>query len=105
MGSGNLRPYTLDEVKSAHDEQVIDGLLIDHQAKGVDVMLDGIDKVNGHDAYRLAAKLRSGVIRHVWVDAQTFLDVKYDREVRGARGQPVTVVVSYSNYQNVGGLH
>jgi outer membrane lipoprotein-sorting protein len=104
MGSENLRPYTMDESKFAHDEQVIDGVLIDHQAKGVDVTLDGIDKVDGHDAYRLAAKLPSGVIRHVWIDAQTFLDAKYDREARGSRGQPVTVEVSYSNYRNVDGL-
>ncbi|MGF6781366.1 hypothetical protein [Paraburkholderia sp. GAS334] len=103
MGSGNMRPYTMDELKSARDEQVIDGPLIDHDAKGVSITLDGIDKVDGHDAYRLAAKLPSGVIRHVWVDAQTFLDVKYDREARGAHG-PVTVEVSYSNYTNVDGL-
>ncbi|RDK02901.1 outer membrane lipoprotein-sorting protein [Paraburkholderia lacunae] len=104
MGSGSLRPYTMDEQKSAHDEQVIDGLLIDHQAKGVDVTLDGTDKVDGHDAYRLGAKLPSGATRHVWVDAQTFLDVKYDRQVRGARGQPVMVEVTYSDYRNVDGL-
>ncbi|TDN62048.1 hypothetical protein [Paraburkholderia sp. BL10I2N1] len=102
-GSGELRPYTVDELKSAHEEQVIDGLLIDHQAKGVDVTLDGIDKVDGHDAYRLSAKLPSGVTRHVWVDAQSFLDVKYDRQARGLQG-PVTVEVRYSDYKNVDGL-
>ncbi|MGF7001512.1 hypothetical protein [Paraburkholderia sp. GAS32] len=102
-GSGESRPYTMDELKSAHDEQVIDGLLIDHQAKGVDVTLEGIEKVDGHDAYRLGAKLPSGVTRHVWVDAQSFLDVKYDREVRGPRG-PVTVQVKYSDYKDVEGL-
>ncbi|MFM0030734.1 hypothetical protein PQR70_31395 [Paraburkholderia madseniana] len=103
-GGGNLRPYTIDELKSARDEQVIDGPLIDHEAKGVNITLDGVDKVNGHDAYRLAAKLPSGVTRHVWIDAQTFLDVKYDREARGPHGQPVIVEVSYSNYTNVDGL-
>jgi outer membrane lipoprotein-sorting protein len=102
-GSGEARPYTMDELKSAHDEQVIDGLLIDHQAKGVDVTLDGIDKVDGHTAYRLGVKLPSGVTRHVWVDAQSFLDVKYDREARGPRG-PVTVEVKYSDYKDVEGL-
>lgn len=103
MGNGEFRPYTMEELRSAHDEQVIDGLLIDHQAKGVDVTLDGIDKVDGHDAYRLAVKLPSGVTRHVWVDAQSFLDVKYDRQARGAHG-PVTVEVKYSDYKNVDGL-
>lgn len=102
-GSGELRPYTIDELRSAKDEQVIDGLLIDHQTKGIEVTLEGSDKVDGHDAYRLAAKLPSGVTRHVWVDAQSFLDVKYDREARGPRG-PVTVEVKYSDYKNVDGV-
>ena len=101
--SGEARPYTMDELSSAHDEQVIDGLLIDHQAKGVDVTLDGIDKVDGHDAYRLGVKLPSGATRHVWVDAQNFLDVKYDRVARGPRG-PVTVEVKYGDYRSVDGL-
>ncbi|MGF6758167.1 LolA family protein [Paraburkholderia sp. GAS42] len=103
MGSGEVRAYTPDELKSAHDEQVIDGLLIDHQAKGVDVALDGIEKVDGHDAYRLGVKLPSGVIRHVWVDAQSFLDVKVDRQARGPHG-PVTVEVTYGDYRSVNGL-
>lgn len=102
-GGGEARPYTMDELRSAHDEQVIDGLLIDHQAKGIDVTLEGIEKVDGHDAYRLCAKLPSGVTRHVWVDAQSFLDVKYDREARGPHG-PVTVEVKYSDYKDVEGL-
>ncbi|CAE6804314.1 hypothetical protein R75461_05342 [Paraburkholderia nemoris] len=102
-GSGEARPYTMDELRSAHDEQVIDGLLIDHQAKGVDVALEGIEKVDGHEAYRLGVKLPSGVTRHVWVDAQSFLDVKYDRAARGPRG-PITVEVKYSNYKDVEGL-
>jgi outer membrane lipoprotein-sorting protein len=102
-GSGEARPYTMDELRSAHDEQVIDGLLIDHQAKGVDVALEGIEKVDGHEAYRLGAKLPSGVTRHVWVDAQSFLDVKYDRVARGPHG-PITVEVKYSDYKDVEGL-
>ncbi|NPT60350.1 LolA-like protein [Paraburkholderia elongata] len=39
----------------------------------------------------------------MWVDAQSFLDVKYDREARGPRG-PVTVQVKYSDYKDVEGL-
>ncbi|RKP46321.1 hypothetical protein [Trinickia fusca] len=104
MGSATPRPYTMDEVTSARDEQVIDGLLIDHEAKGIGVTLEGADQVGGRDAYRLAAKLPSGVTRHVWVDAQTFLDVKVDRQVRTPLGQTVVVEVSYSDFRSVEGL-
>ncbi|MEX3844983.1 MULTISPECIES: hypothetical protein [Paraburkholderia] len=104
MGSATPRPYSMDEATSARDEQVIDGLLIDHEAKGVTVTLEGKDQVGGRDAYRLAAKLPSGVIRHVWIDAQTFLDVQVDRQVRTPRGQTVVVDVNYSDFRSVEGL-
>ena len=56
MGSATPRPYSMDEATSARDEQVIDGLLIDHEAKRVAVTLEGKDQVGGRDAYRLAAR-------------------------------------------------
>jgi len=103
-GGADIRPYTMDELKFARDEQVIDGPLIDYEAKGVSVTLDGVDQVEGHDAYRLGVRLPSGVNRHVWIDARTFLDVKVDRQSRSALGQPVTVEVMYRNYRNIDGL-
>ncbi|AOJ09941.1 hypothetical protein WS71_21980 [Burkholderia mayonis] len=103
-GGAEAQPYTVDELQSARDEQVIDGLLIDHEAKGVGVTLDGVDRVAGRSAYRLGVKLQSGMTRHVWIDAETFLDVKSDRVARDARGQPLTVEVTYGNYRNVDGL-
>ncbi|KVN38496.1 hypothetical protein [Burkholderia ubonensis] len=102
-GSASVRPYTMDELVSARDEQVIDGPLVDHDAKGVGVALDGVDRIDGRNVYRLAVKLPSGALRHVWIDAQTFLDVRVDREVRGPRGA-VTVDVNYSDYRTIDGL-
>ncbi|RQR27313.1 hypothetical protein [Burkholderia sp. Bp9142] len=103
-GRTDLRPYTPDELNFARDEQVIDGMLIDHEAKGIGVTLDGVEQVGGREAYRLAVKLPSGLSRHVWIDARTFLEVKYDRVVRDLRGQPVSVEVAYLDYRNVDGL-
>lgn len=103
-GKPDLQPYTPDEQKFAHEEQVIDGPLIDYQAKGVGVSLEGLDEVEGHKAYRLSVRLPSGVSHHMWIDAQTFLDIKYARETRNAIGQPATVSVFYRNYKSVEGL-
>lgn len=102
-GGASVRPYTMDELVSARDEQVIDGPLIDHDAKGVGVALDGVDRIDGRNVYRLAVKLPSGAVRHVWIDAQTFLDVQADRQVRGPGGA-VTVDVKYSDYRTIDGL-
>lgn len=103
-GKPDLQPYTPDEQKFAHEEQVIDGPLIDYQAKGIAVGLEGVDEIEGHKAYRLNVRLPSGASHRIWVDAETFLDIKYDRETRNAIGQPATISVFYRNYHSVEGL-
>jgi hypothetical protein len=106
VGNGKLdiQRYTPEEVRYGQDEQVIDGPLLDHEAKGVVVSLDGVDEIEGRKCYRLRVKLPSGVSHHMWIDALTFLDTKYDRETRNAMGQPATVSVFYRNYQKIEGL-
>ncbi|MFP3891323.1 MAG: hypothetical protein ACLFVM_13625 [Ralstonia sp.] len=96
-----VQPYSPEELKFAHDEQVIDGLLIDHAEKGIAIKLEGTEDVDGHKAFRLGVRMPSGAVRHVWVDAETFLELKYEREARGLQGQPVRITVYYRNYQTV----
>jgi outer membrane lipoprotein-sorting protein len=103
-GSPNLQPYTAPELKFAHDAQVIDGPLIDYAAKGNTVSLDGVEKVEGHQAYRLSVKLASGEIQSVWIDAKTFLDIRYDRHSYSAAGVPGMVSVYYRNYMTADAL-
>lgn len=103
-GKPDLTPYTAEELSFARDGQVIDGPLMDYEAKGVAVALDGMDEVEGNKAYRLSVRLPSGAIHHVWIDARTFLDIKYDRESRNAFGQPGRVSVFYRNYKTIEGL-
>lgn len=103
-GPPETQPYTEEEVKFARDGQGIDGLLIDHEAKGIRVNLDGIDEVDGKPAYRLVVTLPSGTNQHVWVDANTFLEVKSDREFHGSKGQVGRVSMYYRDYHEVEGL-
>jgi hypothetical protein len=103
-GRPEQQPYTEDEVRAARDALVIDGPILDAAAKGVEVKLDGLDDVEGRPAYRLTAKLPSGTTQHVWIDAQSFLEVRYDRPARDAAGRPTTVAVYLRNYQAVEGL-
>ncbi|MDB5811716.1 MAG: putative signal peptide protein [Betaproteobacteria bacterium] len=100
----DVQPYSEDEVSFAKDGQVIDGPLIDAVAKGVAIKLDDVDELEGRKAYRLYVTLPSGAHRHVWIDAETFLEMKSEREVRSRIGQTLTVSVFYRNYQNVEGL-
>jgi hypothetical protein len=103
-GNPEVVPYTAEEIAAARDAQGIDGPLIDYQAKGVRVDFDGIEEVAGKPAYRLIVKLPSGATRRWWIDAATFLDVKYERDSRMSTGQSATLSVSFANYKSVDGL-
>jgi hypothetical protein len=103
-GGPDTKPYTPQEVTFAFRAQLIDGPLIDYQAKGNVVALEGIDEVEGRKAFRLKVQLASGETDHVWIDAQTFLDIKYDRPSYGPPGTPQTVLIFYRSYKTVEGL-
>jgi hypothetical protein len=103
-GSPDVEAYTPQEVRFARGEQVIDGPLIDYQAKGTTVRLEGIEEVEGRKAYRLSLKLASGEHHEVWIDSQTFLDLKYIRTSYSSAGAPGKVSITYAGYKDIGGL-
>jgi hypothetical protein len=100
----DLQPYSDAEVAFALEGQVIDGPLMDFQAKGISVVLEGADEIDGNKAYRLGVKLPSGASHHVWIDAQSFLDTKSERESRNVFGMPVKATKHYRNYRLVDGM-
>jgi hypothetical protein len=102
-GGAEIQPYSAEEVTFAQAAQVIDGPLIDYLAKGNTVTLEGLDVVQGRKAYRLAVRLATGENDRVWIDAQNFLDLRYDRPSSNAAGA-ATVSVFYGNYKKVDGL-
>ena len=78
LGRNDVEPYTPEEMKATSQQQDLDGPLIDYATKGTKVKLDGVDPVDGRNAYKLQLTLKDGTVRYVWVDAKTFLDVKID---------------------------
>lgn len=103
-GIPEVLTFSADESRFAREEQVIDGLLLDHEAKGFAVSLEGMDMIEGHPAYRMQVRLASGSNHHVWIDARSFLEVKADRESRGTSGAANAVAVFYRDYREFGGL-
>ena len=99
-----VEPYTADEMKAASTLSELDGPLVDYAAKGTRVESDGIEKVEGRDTYKLKLTLKSGDVTHVWVDAQTFLETKYEGQPRRLDGVYHPVEVYYRDYRNVNGL-
>jgi hypothetical protein len=103
-GRPEERMFSPEEVKFAQAEYVVDGPLIDYQAKGVTAALDGIDRVEGREAYRLSVELPSGAERKVWIDVHTNLEVRLDRPSASPFGPGKPVSVYYRDYQTEGGV-
>lgn len=104
LGRREVEPYTADEMRAASAQQELDGLLIDYAAKGTKVELEGTESVEGHDAYKLKLTLEDGQVRHVWVDTQTFLEVKIDGNPRRLDGKDHPVETYLREYKSVDGL-
>jgi len=99
-----VEPYTAEEMKVASMQSELDGPIVDYAAKGTRIELDGIEKVEGRDTYKLKLTLKSGDVTHVWVDAQTFLETKIEGQPRRLDGSYHPVEVYYRDYRNVNGL-
>jgi hypothetical protein len=103
-GQPQVKTYTPDELHFAQSAPGLDGPLIDLAAKGSSVSLDGKEDIDGHETYRLNVTLSSGEHDQVWVDAGTFLEVRYDRPATVVDGAAHMVTVYYLEYKKVDGL-
>lgn len=98
-----VEPYTQGELKVAAQQQELDGPLVDYAAKGSKVALEGMEPVEGRKAYKLKVTLKDGQVRRVWIDAETFLDVKIDG-TRQLGGKSRTVATYLRDYKSVNGV-
>ena len=104
LGRTNWDAYTPDEVKLSAAEPGVDGFLIDYAAKGAKVELAGTEKVEDHDAYKLKVTLSGGQVRHVWVDARTFLEAKVEGLPRRLDGKPHNVEIYLREFKPEDGI-
>jgi hypothetical protein len=99
-----VEPFTSDEMKKASAQADLDGPLVDYAAKGSQVELVGMEKVEGRDNYNVKLTLKSGDSMHVWIDAKTFLETKMEGQPRVLDGTPHPVEVYFRDYRDVNGL-
>jgi hypothetical protein len=99
-----VEPYTADELKEASMQPDLDGPLVDYAAKGTKIELEGMEKVEDRDTYRLKLTMKDGRAIHEWIDAQTFLEAKIEGQPRRLDGIEHPVEVYYRDYRAVNGL-
>ena len=104
LGRRTVEPYSPEELKSAAFESDVDGPLVDYASKGSKVELEGVEKVENQDAYKLKVTLKGGQVQHVWLDSATFLEVKVEGTPRRMDGKMRPVSIYLRDYKTVNGL-
>lgn len=103
-GRPEVQPYAPDELRFARGAPIIDGPLMDSVTSGASVSLAGLHEVDGRKAYAVDLRLASGSSYRVWIDTETFLELRYDREFVNAQGRPAVTSVRFADYRTVEGL-
>jgi outer membrane lipoprotein-sorting protein len=104
LNRDDVEPLSADEAKSGAAKADLEGPLVDYAAKGTQVTLEGTEPVDGHDAYKLKLTLKNGDVQHVWIDKQSYLDVKVEGVPRRMDGTMRNVFVYQRDFRSVKGL-
>lgn len=102
-GKKDPEPMTAEDLKEAEEQSDMDGPLVDYKTKGHKVELLGKEKVEGSDAYKLKVILKSGDVRYLYLDADTYLDIKGESK-RTVRGSETEIESTIGDYKEVEGL-
>ena len=99
-----VEPFTAEERKASSMQADLDGFLVDYAAKGVQIELAGMEKVEDRDTYKLKLTMKGRESIQVWIDAQTFLETKIQGQPRRLDGIYHPVEIYYRDYRPVSGL-
>jgi outer membrane lipoprotein-sorting protein len=103
MGKKDPEPMSADDKKDLEENADIDGPLVDYKSKGNKVELLGKDKLEGSDVYKLKVTLKNGDVITVYLDADSFLEIKEEvkRNIRGSEQDVETVMGDYKEVNGV----
>jgi hypothetical protein len=92
-----------DDVRDLLIDADFDGPLVNYKAKGNTVEFLGHDIVDGDDALRLKVTLKNGDIVYYYLDPDTFLEIRTERQ-EFVRGSVRESVADLGSYKAVGGV-
>ncbi|MBV8519106.1 MAG: hypothetical protein JO197_17050 [Acidobacteria bacterium] len=90
----------LDQIREEAD---FDGAIVDAAKKGYKLELLGKSEIEGTPAYKLHVSKEGTVDRTLYIDADSFLEVRADSR-RHMHGEDVETQTSIGNYQEVNGV-
>jgi outer membrane lipoprotein-sorting protein len=102
-GKKDVQPMGPDETKEFEVQADIDGPLVDYAKKGHTVEYIGQENVEGSPAYKLKVTLKSGTVTTMFLDADTFLNVKDSSKMK-MRDTEIENEILYSDFKEVNGI-
>ena len=92
-------PLPASQLKNLANGADLEGPLLDYKSKGNRVDLAGKEKVEGRDAYKLIVTMKDGDQRTDFIDARTYMYVKWEGTVGGEKMESY-----FRDYRKVQGL-
>ena len=92
-----------DDLRGLVEEADFYSPLVDYQRKGNTVEYLGHDTVDGDDALRLKVTLKNGDIFYYYLDPDTYIEIRIEKQqfIRGAVRETVTDLGSYKQVSGV----
>jgi len=101
--SKDVQPLPPEDFKNISDESDFDGPLVDYKAKGNQIELIGKEKLDDKPVYRLKLTNKNGDVRFYFIDATTFLLLKWEG-MRKTEDQELPWESFSSDFREVQGL-
>lgn len=98
QGVTTPEPIPEDQVKEMKGEMDITGELFNYKDKGFTLALDGMEKVNEKDTYKLKLTSKDGKVNYYYIDKDTFFPVK-EMQIVKAEEKDVEISKYYSDFR------
>ena len=93
-----------EEMHGILDEADFDGPLVNYQAKGNKVEYQGVEQIEGSDAYKLKVTRPNGDVSFYYLDTEYYVPIRIDTQ-RMIRGAPQEFEPSLGDYKQVNGVY
>ena len=103
IGNSESTPLAPEDVRSMSAGADLEGPLLDYARKGHSIELFGQAKVGGRDAFKLVVRLKGGPLRTVYIDTESFLELKWESTVV-RDGREYLVESLFTDYRRVKGV-
>jgi len=104
MGTGQAERVPPEVAKQMADRaDLVDGPLVDYEAKGHQVELLGKEKVEGKDAFKLKVTRKDGSVEYYFLDAESYLPVRVEGK-QTVRGTEIEGEGTIGDYKEVAGF-